>query len=451
MIVVCKNTIGFSLLLLVLYGVCPTDVPAGSIDGLNAENLYVSGRIVNSHGETIPDVRVVLTVTASEMPAEKSSMTDENGGFEFKMLFPAGSLQKARILLEARKPSYTPSIRIALSPIRADIGALGSSVYIAEANLTLMRVVSPALWISATVLLLVYVMIGFELVHRTLAALSGATLLLGGSYILGPFYPDLQIISFETAVRSVDLNVITLLFAMMMIVGISEKTGMFQWLAYQCYRMAGGRVSVLAVVLMMLTAITSSFLDNVTTMLLIIPITIQISRILMLNPVTLMIPEVFASNVGGTATLIGDPPNIMIGSYAGLSFMDFGINLALPSLLVLAVSVGFFQLYYRKDYRDAGKALDGKYRQIAIDHAIKDRKLLFVCLVCLCITIILFFLHGMLEMAPSIAALVGRLFCFSVPAGASSWSNYWKPRSSGRPWSSLLHCLQLSPPQRRAG
>ena len=209
------------LFLLILLGVCAPGLDAGVVDALNAENLYVSGRVVNTHGQTISGVRVSLAVTGNKIPVEKTVLTDENGRFELKMLFPAGSLPDARILLTARKPSYAPSVRISLHPVRAEIRDLGSAVYLAEANLTLIRVASPALWVSAAVLLMVYVMIGFELVHRTLAAMTGAALLLGCSYLAGPFFPDLKIITFEAAARAVDLNVILLLFSMMIIVGVS--------------------------------------------------------------------------------------------------------------------------------------------------------------------------------------------------------------------------------------
>ena len=114
--------------------------------------------------------------------------------------------------------------------------------------------------------------------------------------------------------RAIDMNVIFLLMAMMIIVGVLKKTGVFQWLAYKSYGIAKGNIFVLASILMFITAFLSAFLDNVTTMLLMIPVTIEIALTLKVNPVTLLIPEAFASNVGGTATLIGDPPNIMIGS-----------------------------------------------------------------------------------------------------------------------------------------
>ena len=274
------------------------------------------------------------------------------------------------------------------------------------------------------------VMIGFELVHRTLAAMTGAALLLGCSYLAGPFFPDLKIITFEAVARAVDLNVILLLFPMMIIVGVSEKTGMFQWMAHRCYRIAGGRVSLLAAVLMTVTAVTSAFLDNVTSMLLIVPVTLQIARALNLNPVSLLLPEVFASNVGGTATLIGVPPNIMIGSYTGLTFLDFGRNLGAPCLLVLVSAVAFFLIYFRRDYSAAASGDD--HPGLAGVDAIRDTRLMILSLVFLGLTILLFILHGVLEMAPSIAALIGAAGLL-VPA-AWIWPSCWKRRSSGRPW-----------------
>ena len=138
--------------------------------------------------------------------------------------------------------------------------------------------------------------------------------------------------------RAIDSNVIFLLLAMMIIVGVLKRTGVFQWMAYKSFQAARGNIFVLAVLLMVITAVSSAFLDNVTTMLLIIPVTIEIALALSINPLTLLLPEVFASNVGGTATLIGDPPNIMIGSYAGLTFTDFLTHLTVICMIGLAVA-----------------------------------------------------------------------------------------------------------------
>ena len=194
--------------------------------------------------------------------------------------------------------------------------AAGNRLFQVQTDLSLKRQITPAFWIAALVLLLVYVLIAAELMHRTLAAFLGASLILFITYTAGTFDKNYFILSFEDAMRAIDLNVIFLLMGMMIFVGVLKKTGLFQWLAYKSYALARGNIFILAFILQVVTAVISAFLDNVTTMLLMIPVTIEIAVTLKINPLTLLIPEVFASNVGGTATLIGDPPNILIGSYA---------------------------------------------------------------------------------------------------------------------------------------
>jgi Na+/H+ antiporter NhaD/arsenite permease-like protein len=203
------------------------------------------------------------------------------------------------------------------------------------------------------VLLLVYVLIAAELMHRTLAAFLGAAFILFVSYTAGTFDKNYFILSFADAMGAIDLNVIFLLMGMMIIVGVLKKTGLFQWLAYKCYALARGNVFVLAFILQIVTAIASAFLDNVTTMLLMIPVTIEIAVTLKINPLALLIPEVFASNVGGTATIIGDPPNILIGSYAGLTFGQFVQNLTIACTVCLLMSGFWYLWWHKKDYHKA--------------------------------------------------------------------------------------------------
>jgi len=241
-----------------------------------------------------------------------------------------------------------------------------------------------------------------------LAALLGATALLGVTYLLGPMFPEFRIISFASAAGAVDLNVILLLLAMMIIVGVSEKSGMFQWLAFQCFRLSGGRAGLLLAALMGVTALTSAFLDNVTTMLLVIPVTLRIAASLSIKPVALLLPEVFASNVGGAATLIGDPPNIMIGSFAGLTFVDFLRNLFLPCAAILTVSVIYFLIYFRGDLAVAGRnRRTGPLQSEISEYRITEPRILVLSLIFLAMTILLFVLHGLLDMPPCIAALIG--------------------------------------------
>jgi Na+/H+ antiporter NhaD/arsenite permease-like protein len=207
-----------------------------------------------------------------------------------------------------------------------------------------------------------------------------------------------------------DMNVVFLLLGMMIIVGVIKKTGMFQWLAYKSYALARGNVFVLAVLFMWITAVVSAFLDNVTTMLLMIPVTIEIALTLKINPMTLLIPEVFASNVGGTATLIGDPPNILIGSYANLTFGQFVVNLTVICLICMIITAVYYVFWYKKDYLKAEvKDVQATIAALRDEYRITDRKLLVLCLAFLGLTIFLFIIHGWLHMEPSVAALTGAM------------------------------------------
>jgi Na+/H+ antiporter NhaD/arsenite permease-like protein len=210
--------------------------------------------------------------------------------------------------------------------------------------------------------------------------------------------------------QAMDMNVIFLLMGMMIIVGVLKKTGLFQWLAYQSYALARGNVFILSCILMVVTAVASAFLDNVTTMLLMIPVTIEIAVTLKINPIALLIPEVFASNVGGTATLIGDPPNIIIGSFAKLSFADFVVNLTGIVVICMVVTLIYYVYWYKKAYLQAEtKDVDRTIAYLKQEYRITNKKLLILSLGCLSFTIFLFIIHGVLHMEPSIAALMGAM------------------------------------------
>ncbi|HLD48561.1 MAG TPA: ArsB/NhaD family transporter, partial [Desulfobaccales bacterium] len=254
-----------------------------------------------------------------------------------------------------------------------------------------------------------------EVMHRTLAALLGASLILFITYTLGTFNKNYFILSFEDAMRAMDMNVIFLLMGMMIIVGVLKKTGLFQWLAYKSYALARGNVFILSCILMLVTAVASAFLDNVTTMLLMIPVTIEIAVTLKINPIALLIPEVFASNVGGTATLIGDPPNIIIGSFAKLSFADFVVNLTWIVLICMVVTLIYYVYWYKKDYLQAEtKDVDRTIAYLKQEYRITNKKLLILSLGCLSFTIFLFIIHGVLHMEPSIAALMGAMLLLAM-------------------------------------
>lgn len=192
--------------------------------------------------------------------------------------------------------------------------------------------------IVATVILLVsYVILFTEKLNRAVVALLGASVMIFAG-----------ILTQKTAIEGIDFNTISLLIGMMVIVNITEKSGLFQFVAIWGAKKVKAHPLGIMVVLTFVTALFSAFLDNVTTVLLIVPVTFQITRKLEINPFPYLILEIFASNIGGTATLIGDPPNILIGSALKLSFLDFAYNLTPAVIIVLLVLIGTFVLIWHK-------------------------------------------------------------------------------------------------------
>ena len=402
-----KLIIGALLVWLMAMGIAPmTLAHAGSGP---SDILVVSGTITNDQGKPLKEVSLQFFLNGKKIHIEEEVTTSKSGRYEAEMTLPKGALTGARVEMDAEKPSFKSSGHIVLENIvreKDDVNGVG--YYLAHHNFTLNRVITPAFWIASLVLIAVYALIAFELMHRTLAAFLGASVLLTITYTAGSFNPNYVILTYEEAIHAIDMNVIFLLMAMMIIVGVMKKTGVFQWMAYKSYQMAKGNVFVLAAILMFVTAVTSAFLDNVTTMLLIIPVTIEIALTLKINPISLLMPEVFASNVGGTATLIGDPPNIMIGSYAKLSFVDFIMNLSLVNVIGLAITIVYFLYWYKKDYLKAQVGDVGKMiEKLRDEYKITNKSLLIQCGTILGIVIFLFIIHGVLHMEPSIAAMIG--------------------------------------------
>ena len=201
--------------------------------------------------------------------------------------------------------------------------------------------------LSAIVIFVVtYILIASEKVDKTLAALMGAVVMIVS-----------RAVPYEESLKAIDMNVIFLLLGMMVIVGVMAQTGVFEWLAIHLARLAKGNGLVIMCSFLVMTAVVSAFLDNVTTIILVAPLTILVTQILEIPTKPLLILEAVFSNIGGTATLVGDPPNILIGSKAGLSFNAFIVNLTPAILIVLAVSLAVVGRMYYKAMRssEAGK------------------------------------------------------------------------------------------------
>ena len=382
------------------------------------DRLSVAGAMKNPQGRGVKEVEVEVLVNGQHVrPVGKDAdiATGSTGSFVSEFILPAGSLPGAKVEVKGFKPNWEPLAPTLVNVVEAGVDKDGNKLFQAQANFTLKRLITPAFWIATFILLAVYLIISFEWMHRTLAALLGATLVLFISYTFGSFDKSYYILSFGDAIGAIDLNVIFLLLGMMIFVGVLKKTGMFQFLAYKAYSWARGNVFVLSFVLQFITAVISAFLDNVTTMLLVIPVTIEIAVTLKVHPLNFLIPQAFASNVGGTATLIGDPPNILIGSYTGLTFGAFVVNLTLVCLVCLIISCFYYLWWHKKDYLQAEvKDVDRTIAYLREEYKITNKKLMIQGLVLLSFTILLFAFHGFLHMQVSVAALIGSLLLLAI-------------------------------------
>jgi Na+/H+ antiporter NhaD/arsenite permease-like protein len=250
-------------------------------------------------------------------------------------------------------------------------------------------------WVAATIFVVAYAFIALERLDRTLVAL------LAGLSVVA-----LGIIDQHEAFAAIDLNVIFLLAGMMVIASILAKTGFFEWLAIRSVRMSRGEPMRLLLLLSAVTAVLSAFLDNVTTVVLMTPITLSVAGRLGVSPMPYLVSQILASNIGGTATLIGDPPNILIGSAAGLDFGAFLVNLGPVTVLAFAAFVAIMYLAFRGSLRVPDERRE-RALEMTESGVITDRVLLTRALVVVGLTIAGFLAHGVLGLEAATVALLG--------------------------------------------
>ena len=251
----------------------------------------------------------------------------------------------------------------------------------------------PAL--AAGIFLLTYALIATDRLDRTAVALAGGLAMVA-----------FGVIDQAEAFAAIDLNVIFLLAGMMILAGILRRTGFFQWIAIRVIRLSGGEPVRLLVMLSIVTAVLSAFLDNVTTVVLVAPVTLYVASVLSLSAIPFLVAQILASNIGGSATLIGDPPNILIGSASGLDFNAFLFNMAPVSILILVVFLVIAPVLFRSQLRGSGSGADVL---LALDEAavITDPALLRRALIVLGFTVLGFVLQGPLGLETATIALLG--------------------------------------------
>ena len=262
--------------------------------------------------------------------------------------------------------------------------------------------------IALSIFAITFFFILTERIHRTVIGLFGAvTMVLAGMYF--DFYHPSDVL------HVVDFNTLGLLFGMMLLVGMLEHTGVFQFMGIWTAKKTKGNPWLLLVALSGITALLSMILDNVTTIILIVPITIIIAEMIKVNPTPILMAEALLSNVGGTATLVGDPPNIMIGSAAGFSFNDFLVH-SLPVVIVVwLVTILLFKFLFRKDLSKTPENID---RLLAMNpyEAIKEPLVLKKLLGVFALVVVLFFLHSALHLEAAMVALIGAALALLIVA-----------------------------------
>jgi len=274
---------------------------------------------------------------------------------------------------------------------------------------------SHSVLVSASLLILAYIFIALERIPKvTIALLGGAlTIVLGlvsQTKALGDGINPHYFINF------IDFNVIFLLVSMMVIVSITTRSGVFNWIANELLKFTKGHPVKVLCALGLFTAVTSAFLDNVTTVILIMPITFAIAKKLDIDPIPFLLTEIFSSNIGGTATLIGDPPNIIIGSAGGLSFIDFIKELTPVILVIMCVVLTILAFIFRKKLHASQDKMD-EVAKIDNSHTITDKALMIRSTLILALVILGFMLHDVTHIETCVVAMLGAsiLLIFEKP------------------------------------
>ncbi len=363
--------------------------------------VSIDGYVLNPQGEPVHGANVYLREgPQAKLIARATSQPD--GGFIVDL--PPRTLTLP-LSLEINRPHY----KTQKLPLEASVAAhlnAGESVRLPDIELA--QRITAGFWVATLTFCGMLAIIALEKLHNTMAALLGVAVVLGTSFVGGAINPNLFIFNFEQALEYVNFDVIFLVMGMMIVVGVIEETGIFQWLAYQSYRLSGGRAWLLVIILMIITSIASALLDNVTTMLLMTPMTIRIALAMEVTPLSLLLPEVLASNVGGISTLIGTPTNILIGSYAKLTFNDFLRNLTPGVVLALGVLIAYVLIYYRRQlFTKKGGLSPAMLERLAESGRITQPQKLAKAGVVFAVMLVFFVIGERFHLVPAVTAILG--------------------------------------------
>lgn len=381
-------------------------IPASSQEPPQPDDLEevaptIAGRVINSQSMAVTEAEVQVYVEGKEEPIAHA-VSQVDGSFLVEL---PEDLSRADLSIEISRAHFEDEMISLSVEAQAELRE-GNTIRLPD--IVLERKITLGFWVATFSFAGILLLMAFEKMHNTTATLLGASVILFVSYVGGRFFSGAHIITFEAAIEHIDFEVIFLVMSMMIVVGILEGTGIFQWMAFMAYRLSRGRITLLVVILIIITAVASALLDNVTTMLLMTPISLQIALALNVDPLSLIIPELMASNVGGISTLIGTPTNILIGSYADIGFNDFLINLTPGVVVALVVLTLYVRWLYRVEYRKIGGGISPTlYAKLEENAQIKDPVKLRRGLIVFAVMLVFFVLGDSLHLNPAVSSLVG--------------------------------------------
>jgi Na+/H+ antiporter NhaD/arsenite permease-like protein len=382
--------------------------------GLQADSkllLTIVGHVVNTQNSAIDEAEVEIFIGGAQQSISvageevETAFTGPQGYFVIELMVTETDIERGAVALEITRPGYRTT-RVGFK--QEWLAQSGDQYLVQLPEIVLPRVLTPAFYIAAGIFLLVFVAFSLNLLHETIAALLGIAAMLGVSYFLGSSNVDYWIIDFHRAISFIDFDVIFLLLALMIFVAVMGETGVFQWLALQAFHLARGKTFLVAAGLITITGVISTVLNDTTVMLLMTPVSIQIALALGIHPAAIVIPEVLASNIGGAATLIGNPPNTIIGSYVGLTFNQFLVNMVPMATMSMAILLLMTRWMFRSEFmREEKQPSAALLEQLEKGAQITDVRLLQKSVILFTVTILLFFIADRFLMPPAVVAILG--------------------------------------------
>jgi len=364
------------------------------------DGFAITGQVVDTQSQPVSAAQISLVASGIDAPLATAE-SGEDGSWTLRF----SDASSAALEIQVERIHFKP-VTVELSSTQ--LVRLREGGAITFEQIPLERQISYAFWAATVIFLGVLLLIALEKLHSTTAALAGMSAIFLVTFIGGAFNRQFFIFDFETALTFINWEVIFLVMGMMIIIAIIERTGIFQWAAFQAYRLSRGRAWLLVLILILLTSVASALLDNFTTMLLMTPISLQIGLALGINPLALIIPEVLASNVGGITTLIGTPTNILIGAYAGIGFQDFLVHQTLGVLLALGALAGFVLFHYREELGKHPSGLsETLYAKLEENARIRDRDALWKSGLVFLLVLVGFVIGERYHVVPAVPALIG--------------------------------------------